>query len=396
MEEDVVEASAPAAPPSSSTSDEEVPKRPRRRIIDESGDEDEDEEIVEAPPPRAPAPRLPTWATVREDSTTADAVRELFRQINKSRTGLEVCWLAINTSGPVAGVDCVLQVAAAFGGRARFSQYLTPTTDLDRDAIREHGLDAARLASLGAVSPKTALSGLREFLDKERGDKQILVVGDEGLCLKTVPILVHEMKLAGLDTTLFEEARFLDLARVAPDAIAGEVDGHNLTRDQLYERFTGQNLPRNASDANTRTFMICATMAELLKSMGWTFDAAAVTAVGAEAVPDLLPKEEASSSSEEEAPRISSTPFDDAHWRGRARNGGAWVYATATQDLANYWGIKSSDISRLAGTTKQKPAGDLAAKYEVEQLRAWSHAECGAVSNDAKRDAAFKARLDAV
>merc|ERR1719399_646159 len=114
------------------------------------------------------------------------------------------------------------------------------------------------------------------------------------------------MKLAGLDTTILEEAQFLDLARVAPDAIAGEVDGHNLTRDQLYERFTGENLPRNASDAGTRTFMICATMAELLKSMGWTFDAAAVTAVGADAVPDLLAKEEEASSSEEEARGLSS------------------------------------------------------------------------------------------
>ena len=123
-----------------------------------------------------------------------------------------------------------------------------------------------------------------------------MFVGDEGLCSKTVAILVHQMKLAGLDTTLFQKAQFLDLARVAPDAIAGYTDGHNLTRDQLYERFTGQNLPRNASDANTRTFMICATMAELLKSMGWTLTLRLVTAVGAEAVPGLLPKEEEASS----------------------------------------------------------------------------------------------------
>jgi hypothetical protein len=397
MEEDVVEAPAPAAPPSSSTSDEEVPKRPRRRIIDpESGDEDEDEEIVEAPPPRAPAPRSSTWATVREDSSTADAVRGLFGQINKSRIGLEVCWLATNTSGPVAGVDCVLQVAAAFGGRARFSQYLTTTTDPDRDAFREHGLDAAKLESLGAVSPKVALSGLHEFLEKEGGDKRIMFVGDEGLCSRTVPILVHQMKLAGLDTTILEEAQFLDLARVAPDAIAGDVDGHNLTRDQLYERFTGQNLPRNASDANTRTFMICATMAELLKSMDWTFEAAAVTAVGADAVPGLLPSEEASSSSEEEAPRISSTRFDDAHWRGRTRNGGAWVYAQRATDLAAEWGIDVADISRLAGSSSQQPSPALAAKYEVQRLRVRSRTDCAKIRGEATRDAAFEARLDAV
>jgi len=323
-------------------------------------------------------------------------VRGLFGQINASRTSLEVCWLATNTSGPVAGVDCVLQVAAAFGGTARFSRYLTPTTDTDPDAFREHGLDADKLESLGAVSPKVALSGLLEFLEKEGGDKRIMFVGDEGLCSKTVPILVHQMKLAGLDTEIFEEAQFLDLARVAPNAIVGDTDGHNLTRDQLYEHFTGENLPRNASDANTRTFMTCATTAQLLKTMELTWDAAAVAALGADAVPDLLPKEEASSSSEEEAPRISSTPFDDAHWRGRARNGGAWLYALRKDDLAERWGINGGDISKLAGTATQKPAARLALKYEVQQLKVRDNADMLRGLNDAKRDSAFKARLDAV
>ena len=133
--DDEEEESAPPPPPqprkrrattvasSSSTSDDRAKRR--RRIIDESGDEDEDEEIVEAAPPGRQFLRLAAWMTVPADSSTADAVRGLFDQINLSRTGLAVCWLAINTSGPVAGVDCVLQVAAAFGGSARFSKYVT-------------------------------------------------------------------------------------------------------------------------------------------------------------------------------------------------------------------------------------------------------------------------------
>ena len=99
---------------------------------------------------------------------------------------------------------------------------------------------------------------------------------------------------------------------------------------------------------------------------------------------------------EEEARGLSSTRQDSSHWRGRELNGDAWVYADSMSDLAKKWGIDSSEISRLAGVAKRQPSARLAAKYEVEQLRERSYAECSAVSNDARRDAAFEARLDAV
>jgi len=118
--------------------------------------------------------------------------------------------------------------------------------------------------------------------------------------------------------------------------------------------------------------------------------------VGAAAVPGLLPSEEASSSSEEGATRISSTRFDDAHWQGRARNGGAWVYAKGAWDLANYWGIDGGEISRLAGNTECKPAAHLAAKYEVKRLKDYDREGHLRDLNKAACDAAFHARLDTV
>ena len=73
-----------------------------------------------------------------------------------------------------------------------------------------------------------------------------------------------------------------------------------------------------------------------------------------------------------------------------------WLYAFGTTDLGAEWGIDSSSISQLAGTATREPPAHLAAKYEVEQLQVRNLEDHLRGLNEASRDQAFQARLDAV
>jgi len=132
-----------------------------------------------------------------------------------------------------------------------------------------------------------------------------------------------------------------------------------------------------------------------LEAMDMTFDALAVAARLADAVPGLLLEEAEASSSEDEAPRVSSVRFDGACWRGRPRKRRAqWVYAATAPDLGDALGISAGSISRLAGASKGAPSAAQAAKFEVEQLQALSKMRGTAKSNKASCEAAFNARRD--
>mmetsp|Transcript_17982 Transcript_17982/g.51249 ORF Transcript_17982/g.51249 Transcript_17982/m.51249 type:complete len:656 (+) Transcript_17982:77-2044(+) len=375
--------------PSPSGDGAEAPVKRRRRIIEESSDEDE--EVAEAPRPSEPA--LPEWP--RSSSTVCAALRGLGAQIEASKVGRKVIFLDVKSSGEDPKVDCPLEVAVALDREDRFSTLLAHTVDPSDAAVKAHGLSAQKLRELNAPTPKEAYSRLLAFLSERAPDENVLFVGHENLCSKAVPILVRGLRECELPTTLFEKATYLQVAGMLPGGVVGDEEGLNLSRDDLYEALTKKRVPAAASRADVSNFANLVVLGCSLKIMGWDFDAVAVGARLADAVPGLLLEEAAASSSEEEALRISSEPFDDACWRGRKKTRGAqWVYASTGKDLADAWDIPEVSISRLAGVSTTAPSAAHAAKFEVEQLHARSRRECAAKSSEASRDDAFHARRD--
>jgi len=375
--------------PSPSGDGAEVPRRRRRRVPELS--EEEDEEVAEAPRPSEPA--LPEWP--RSSSTVCAVLRGLGAQIDASAVGRLVVFLDINTSGDGCEMECLVEVAVALDRERRFSTLLDSTVDPSDAAVRQHGLSARKLRELKAPKPVDALSRLLSFFSQHAAGKDVLFVGHENLCSRVVPMLVRTLRECELPTTLFERATYLEVAGALPSGVVGDEEGLNLSRDDLYEALTKKRVPAGVSRADVSNFVNLVVLACSLDVMEMNFDAVAVGARLADAVPDLLLEEEAASSSEEEAPRISSTPFDGAHWRGRERKRGAsWVYASTKDDLGDAWDISSAAISQLAGVTKQKPAVHLAAKYEVEQLKVRSKTEGLQKCYEESREAAFNARRD--
>ena len=376
--------------PSPSGDGAEATVKRRRCIIEESSDEDE--EVAEAPLPSVPD--LSEWP--RSSSAVCAALLALGAQIEASKVGRKVIFLDVKSSGDDPKVDCPLEVAVALDREDRFSTLLAHTVDPSDAAVRKHGLSADRLRELNAPTPKEGLSRLLKFISERAPDENVLFVGHENLCSKAVPILVKALRECKLPTTLFERSTYLEVAGMLPGGVVGDEEGLDLSRDDLYEALTKKRVPAAASRADVSNFANLVVLCCSLKVMGWDFDAVAVGARLADAVPGLLLEEAAASSSEEEAPRISSEPFEGACWRGRERKGGAgWVYASTAKDLADAWGINGGAISQLAGVTKsKKPSKALAAKYEVVQLRRRPQKESCAISNDASRDDAFNRRRD--
>ena len=375
--------------PSPSGDGAEAPVKHRRRIIEESSDEDE--EVAEAP--RSSEPVLPSWPSAPR--TAAAALAALARGIKDSRVGRTVMFLAANASGDVAEHDCPVEVAVAFDARRRFSTLLAHTVDPSDAAVRKHGLSAQKLRDLNAPTPKEGLSRMLEFISKHDKGQDLIIVGHDELCSHTVPMLAAALRECNLPTTVLEESSFLEVASIVPDEVVGDEEGLDLSRNDLYEALFRENVPDRASRADVSNYVSLMLLAGSLETMGMTFDAVAVAARLPDAVPGLLLEEAEVSSSEEEAPALSTTRFEGACWRGRPRTRGAqWVYARRAEDLGDAWDISSASISKLAGVTKSKPSKAVAEKYEVQRLRELTHKEISATGNDQRRDAAFHERRD--
>jgi hypothetical protein len=376
--------------PSPSGDGAELPPARRRRHVERLSDE-EDEEVAEAP--RSLEPALPEWP--RSSSTVCAVLRGLGAQIEASKVGRVVIFLDMNMSGDDPKVDCPVEIAVALDRERRFSTLLDSTVDPSDAAVRQHGLSARKLRELKAPKPTDALFRLLSFISQHAAGKDVLFVGHDRLCSHIMPMLVRTLRECELPTTFFVEATYLEVAGVLPGGVVGDEEGLDLGRDDLYEALTKKRVPAAASRADVSNFVNLVVLACSLDVMEMNFDAVAVGARLADAVPDLLLEEAEASSSEEEAPRISFTRFEGACWRGRLRKRGArWLYAATAKDLADEWDIRQEYINRLAGVSKKAPSAACAAKYEVEKLQERTNGEWLAKANDASREAAFHARRD--
>ena len=290
------EEEAPPAPP---------PSRRKRDALSSRSDGAEvrarcasrDEDMPQLPP-------VPTSATcpwrVHRDPTVSDALRRLGSEVDRSMIDRKSCFLSVNWSNEDPKQNCVLEVAVAFSPHPheRFASFLLNGCRITDEATRSHGLDHRILNELKAPGPNAGLSELVEFLTRHAGGEDLLVVGNKGLIEVEVPVLVKTMRECGVDTTLLENARFLNISAVAPDAVFGDKKALDHTPDGLYEALVGGGVPEDAARADRRNQMNCLTLARILERQRLAFDAVAAHSV---AVAGLL-IEESDDEDEEMAP----------------------------------------------------------------------------------------------
>jgi len=363
------------------------------RTAMEQSDSDED-----MAPSTAPAPSLAEFPGASEE--VKESALALNKQMKESTFGFATFFLEVSVTGQQR-CDRVVRVALATGeSGATFSRYLKPIVSVAPDAYKYHGLDEAKLDELGARDATEVLSEMLEFVEEQSDGRRTLFVGwDPAFGLSC---LVETLRDCQLSTELLVGASYLDVMKVAPDAVVKETGrGAELTKtlEELFADYTSVRPPTQHYDAEVRVGLVFVVFACLLELKGWAFDAAAALAQGPEAIPRLL-----------EGPSVEVPDSDDALpptsdvqrpvdcWRGFDKQTGTELFSINCEGLAEKWGMNTGDISalsRIETTTRPWPyLVELAKKYEVERLRVLSSQETGAMSGRAELMAAWEKRRD--
>jgi hypothetical protein len=368
----------------------------RRTAMEQSGSES-DEDMA---PSAASAPLFAQFPGASEEVVASSLA--LNEQIIESTFDVQTFFLEVNTTSfESPSYDRVVQVALATGDSGvTFSRYLKPTSRVMDDAYDYHGLNGAKLDELGACDATEALSEMVDFIEEQSDGRRSLFVGwNPAFALSC---LVETMKECQVSTEVLQYASYLDVKKVAPDAVVKETGSTaelSKTLPELFADYTSVRHPTQHYDAVVRVAMIFVVFACLLELKGWAFDAAAAIAQGPEAIPRLLegPSVEVPDSDDALPPTsLERRPVDC--WRGVDKATGVETFSITCEGLGTKLGISGSDVSRLSRietTDSPKPyLVQLSQEYEVERLRVLSWQEYGEKSGRAKLLAAWDARRD--
>ncbi len=324
----------------------------------------------------------------------------LNKQIIDSTFGFATFFIDLSVTGQ-QHCDRVVRVALATGDDGvTFSRYLKPIVSVAPDAYKYHGLDEAKLDELAACDATEALSDMVAFIEEQSNGRPTLVVGwNPAFALSC---LVETMKDCNVSTEVLVGASYLDVKKVAPDAVVkdiGNAAALSKTLPELFADYTSVRHPTQHHDAAVRVAMIFVVFACLLELKGWAFDAAAALAQGPEAIPRLLEEPSVEVPDSDDAlPPTSAVRRENDCWRGVDKRTGEETFSIDANGLATKWGINRqniSDLSRIHKITRPKPhVVELAKRYEVEQLHRRTHQERGKMFGRAKLLAAWDARRD--
>ena len=360
---------------------------------------DSDQEMALAP---ASAPSFAEFPGATEEVVASSLA--LNEQIIESTFGFKTFIFDASVTGFVdPSYDRVVRVALATGDEGKtFSAYLKPTSRVTDDAYKYHGLNGAKLDELGARDATEVLTEMLEFIEEQSGGLRAVFVGWDNAF--ELSCLAETLRDCQLPTTVLEGASYLDVKKVAPDAVVkvtGAGADLSKTLEELFADYTSGRHPTQHYDAEVRVAMIFVVFACLLELKGWAFDAAAALAQGPEAIPRLL-----------EEPTVEVPDSDDALpptsdvrrpvdcWRGVVKATGEETFSIIADGLAAEWGIAEQFISALNNIHKTKRPRphlvQLSEKYEVEKLRKIGYAERGGVSNSRSLQDAWDKRRDGV
>jgi len=329
---------------------------------------------------------------------------ELVHQIGSSTLGFKTFFItAALTNYEDWRYARVVQVSLVTGdasSSASFSGYLKPTVRVASEAYDYHGLDEAEFAKLGARDASKVLTEMVAFIEEHSAGRRPLLVGWAHLGFE-VSSLVQTMRECPLDVSPFLNASYLDVKKVAPDVVV-KVGGRGAelekTFEELFVDYSMVRLPTRHYDAEVRGSMVFIVFAMLLEMKGWSFEAAAAIADGAEAVPGLV-----------ETPTVVVPDLDDTLpatstvqrevdcWRGFNKVTGEETFSINSEDIAEKWGISTPGVSFLSRIDSQRQypwVHKLAETFEVVRLREKSHTEIGSYLYNSRRLAAWEARID--
>ena len=358
---------------------------------------DSDQEMALAP---ASAPSFAEFPGATEEVVASSLA--LNEQIIESTFGFKTFIFDASVTGFVdPSYDRVVRVALATGDEGKtFSAYLKPTSRVTDDAYKYHGLNGAKLDELGARDATEVLTEMLEFIEEQSGGLRAVFVGWDNAF--ELSCLAETLRDCQLPTTVLEGASYLDVKKVAPDAVVkvtGAGADLSKTLEELFADYTSGRHPTQHYDAEVRVAMIFVVFACLLELKGWAFDAAAALAQGPEAVPRLLegPSVEVPDS-DDTLPPTSDVKRDEDCWRGVVKATGEETFSIYSKGLAAKWGIHQADVvhlSRIDKTTRPRPyLVELSKKYEVERLSVLSSQENRQMQGRALLLAAWDARRD--
>ena len=343
-----------------------------RRTAMEQSDSDED-----MAPSAASAPSFAKFPGASEE-VTASALA-LNEQMKESTFGFATFFFEASVTGQQR-CDRVVRVALATGDSgATFSRCLAPIVSVAPDAYKYHGLDEAKLDELGACDATEALSDMVAFIEEQSNGRPTLVVGwNPAFALSC---LVETMRDCHVSTEVLVGASYLDVKKVAPDAVVKETGSTaelSKSLKELFADYTSVRHPTQHYDAVVRVAMIFVVFARLLEFKGWAFDAAAGIAQGAEAIPRLLEGPSVEVPDSDAALPVTSNvqrPVDC--WKGVEKATGKVTFSINRDGLAKKWsldGARIGGLSRIDTTTRPWPyLLELSKKYEVERLRVVRH-----------------------
>ena len=193
----------------------------------EQSDSDEDM----APPP-ASAPSFAKFPGASEEVVASSLA--LVEQMEESTFGFQTFIVEVSTTGFVdPSYDRVVRVALATGdGENSFSAYLKPTSRVTDDAYKYHSLNGAKLDELDAREATEALSKMVDFIEEQSDGLRTLFVGwNPAFALSC---LVETMKECQVSTEVLAGASYLDVMKVAPDAIVDDVTGLGKNLETLF------------------------------------------------------------------------------------------------------------------------------------------------------------------
>ena len=185
------------------------------RTAMEQSESESDEDMA---PSAASAPSLAEFPGASEE--VKESALALNKQMKESTFGFATFFLEVSVTGQQR-CDRVVRVALATGeSGATFSRYLKPIVSVAPDAYKYHGLDEAKLDELGARDATEVLSEMLEFVEEQSDGRRTLFVGwDPAFGLSC---LVETLRDCQLSTELLVGASYLDVMKVAPDAVVKE------------------------------------------------------------------------------------------------------------------------------------------------------------------------------
>ena len=346
-----------------------------RRTAMEQSESESDEDMA---PSAAPAPSLAEFPGASEE--VKESALALNKQMKDSTFGFKTFFFGASVTGQQR-CDRVIRVALATGDSgAIFSRYLKPIVSVTDDAYKYHGLNGAKLDELGARDATEALSEMVDFIEEQSDGRPTLVVGWKHAF--EVSCLVETMRDCKVPTEVLEDARYLDVMKVAPDAIVKQSGyGADLSKtlEELFVDYTSVRHPTQHYDAVVRVGMIFVVFACLLELKGWGFDAAAGIAQGAEAIPRLFEEPSVEVPDSDDAlPPTSDVQRDVDCWKGVDKATGKVTFSISRDGLAARWGLLPQQISQLSrpATTRTRPKArivQLSQKYQVDRIRVVCH-----------------------